>query len=132
MLDCKVSLDELKKDCDVVSLHVHLNNETRHMINADFFNGRVKYLINTSRGAIVDEDAVISALADGRLKGYATDVLEDEFGDIRNSRLVERSKDLNIIITPHMAGTTIEAHTIVYRKALDFLKQLTMCFKKRV
>ena len=115
----KMSLNELSKTCDVISVHVPLNDETRHMIDANFFHGKVKYLINTSRGAIINENDVILALEEGLLAGYATDVLEDELGNIQNSNLIKRTKDLNIIITPHVAGTTLEAHELAYKQAVE-------------
>jgi len=101
---------------DVVSLHVHLNEDTRHMIN-DYSLEDAKdgmYLVNTSRGEVVDEEAVIRALESGKLAGYATDVISDELGNIENSKLIEASGNLNIIITPHIGGMTHEAQKIAY------------------
>lgn len=126
----KVDLEEFLQVCDVISLHVHLNEETKHMINKKFIS-QCKwnpYLINTSRGDIVNEDDVIEALENGKLKGYATDVISDEFGNVKNSKLIEASQKLNIIITPHIGGMTIEAQEIAYNSAIDLLEK-HLCVK---
>ena len=122
-----VELDELLERSDVISLHVHVTDETREMINKNTISKMVKrpYLINTSRGEIVNEDDIIDALKSEDLQGYATDVIRDEFGDINNSKLVEESMDpnMNIIITPHIAGMTKEAQEIAYHWAIDKLEK---------
>ena len=120
----KVGLKELFDKSDIVSLHVHVTDETRHMIDENLLGNLETpvYLINTSRGEIVDEKAIIAALESGKLLGYATDVLEDEFGNIKNSDLTKR-QDLNIIITPHIAGMTKEARNIAYSAAVEKLKR---------
>tara|TARA_Y100000034_G_C6888993_1_gene408664 strand:- start:962 stop:1891 length:930 start_codon:yes stop_codon:yes gene_type:complete len=121
------SLQELFDKSDVVSLHVHVTDETRHMVNEKLLDGLETpvYLINTSRGEIVDEKAIIKALETGKLLGYATDVLEDEFGNIENSVLTKR-QDLNIIVTPHIAGMTKEARDIAYSATVEKLKKELM------
>ena len=81
------------------------------------------YIINTSRGEIVNEKDIIESLESGHLKGYATDVVDDEFGNIKNSKLIQRSKDLNIIVTPHIGGMTIEAQEIAYNGVIDKFKR---------
>jgi D-3-phosphoglycerate dehydrogenase len=112
---------------DVISLHVHVTDETREMINKNTISKMVKrpYLINTSRGEIVNEDDIIDALRSEDLQGYATDVIRDEFGDIKNSKLVEFSMNPNnnVVITPHIAGMTKEAQEIAYHWAIDKLEK---------
>jgi len=117
-----VSIETLFKTCDVISLHVHVTNETRHMINHNLIkNIKIPlYLINTSRGEIVNENDVISGIESGKILGYATDVVEDEFGNLDNSPLLKRN-DLNIIVTPHIAGMTKEARIIAYKSAMNKL-----------
>ena len=121
-----VELDELLERSDVISLHVHVTDETREMINKNTISKMVKrpYLINTSRGEIVNEDDIIDALRSEDLQGYATDVIRDEFGDIKNSKLVEFSMNPNnnVVITPHIAGMTKEAQEIAYHWAIDKLE----------
>ena len=122
-----VELDELLERSDVISLHVHVTDETREMINKNTISKMVKrpYLINTSRGEIVNEDDIIDALRSEDLQGYATDVIRDEFGDIKNSKLVEFSMNPNnnVVITPHIGGMTIEGQTKAYHWAVNKFKR---------
>ena len=79
------------------------------------------FLINTARGELVNEDSILTALEQRKLKGYATDVIRDEFGDYKNSKLVEKSIEPNskIVITPHIGGMTIEGQTKAYHYAIN-------------
>ena len=117
------SLEKLFGRSDVISLHVHVSNDTRHFINRRLLKKSTKspYLINTSRGEIVNESDVIEALENGQLTGYATDVVEDEFGDLSDSQIIKRSEDLNIIVTPHVGGMCKEAREIAYNAVIDKL-----------
>ena len=118
-------LDYVLENSDIISLHVHVTDETRHMINKKTL-GKMKknsYIVNTSRGEIVNEKDVIKSLEDGHLKGYATDVVDDEFGNIKNSELIKRTKDLNIIVTPHIGGMTKEAQEIAYNGVINKFKE---------
>ena len=122
------SLDCLLKNSDVVALHVHLNEETYHMINEETINimREGSYLVNTSRGDVVDEKAVINAIKRGKLKGYATDVISNELSDrLEESYLIQAMKeDVNIIISPHIAGMTKEAQEIAYCRVAKRLLRL--------
>jgi D-3-phosphoglycerate dehydrogenase len=75
-----VTLDELLKRSDFVSVNADLNPSSRHLINADVFSRMKKsvYLVNTARGPIVEETALIQALQDDKIAGAAMDVFEDE------------------------------------------------------
>ena len=118
-------LDYVLENSDIISLHVHVTDETRHMINKKTL-GKMKknsYIVNTSRGEIVNEKDVIKSLEDGHLKGYATDVVDDEFGNIKNSELIKRTEDLNIIVTPHIGGMTKEAQEIAYNGVINKFKE---------
>jgi len=117
------SLDYMFEWADVVSLHVHLNDETRNMINMRLLSIPKKpfYLINTSRGGVVNEKAVINALIFGKLTGYATDVLADENGNITDSPILSKINDLNIIVTPHIGGMTWEGQELAYKAAINKL-----------
>ncbi len=106
-----LALDELLGQADVVTLHVPLTPETRHLLNAARIE-RMRpgaILINTSRGGIVDEAALAAALRAGRLRGAALDVFEQEplpaGGPLADAP--------NLILTPHIAGLTQEANTRV-------------------
>jgi lactate dehydrogenase-like 2-hydroxyacid dehydrogenase len=115
-------LEDLFQICDAVSLHVHVSDETKYMIDYDLLSRNVKFLVNTSRGEIVNENDVIRALKEGELWGYGADVIEDEFGDIKGSPFfdLDNSK-LNCIFTPHIGGMTIQGQTKAYNWAVNKL-----------
>ena len=115
-------LEDLFQICDAVSLHVHVSDETKYMIDYDLLSRNVKFLVNTSRGEIVKESGVIRALKEGKLWGYGADVIEDEFGDISKSPFfnLENSK-LNCIFTPHIGGMTIQGQEKAYKWAINKL-----------
>jgi len=121
-----VSLDELLEKSDIVFLHTHVTDETRDMVDDEFIQ-KMKdgsFLINTARGELVREEIVINAIQNNKLAGYATDVIRDEFGDFKKSKLVEFSMNPtnNIIITPHVGGMTIEGQTKAYKWAIRKFK----------
>jgi phosphoglycerate dehydrogenase-like enzyme len=105
---------------DVVSLHVHLNDETYHMINANTL-GCLKesgaYLVNTSRGGVVNEEDIVKHLESNKLLGYATDVVSGELNGAVVSPILSALDRLNIIVTPHIAGMTKEGQEIAYTAA---------------
>lgn len=111
------SLQELVSKSDVITVHVPLNKETEKMINEDIISKfkRGSYFINTSRGNVVDNQALINALESGIIAGAAVDVLDDEFErgfekSVKKHPLVNYAcKHSNLIITPHIAGSTIDA-----------------------
>ena len=126
----KAELDALAAHSDVVSVHVHYSKETVALIGYDFIEktNRKPYIINTSRGGIVDELAVIDGLRRGKISGYATDVLAHEFGNVRNSPVIAAAREgLNILITPHIGGMTKEAQEIAYIGAADLLGGPDVC-----
>ena len=116
------TLEDLFQICDAVSLHVHVSDETKYMIDYNLLSRNVKFLVNTSRGEIVKESDVIRALKEGKLWGYGADVIEDEFGDISKSPFfnLENSK-LNCIFTPHIGGMTIQGQEKAYKWAINKL-----------
>lgn len=107
-------LDELLATSDVISIHAPLSRETHHIINADAL-AKMKagaYLINTSRGALVDEDALCDALDSGHLRGAGLDVYEHE--PEVNPRLLSMK---NVVILPHIGSATEEARNAMARIA---------------
>ena len=118
------SLKKLFKFSDVVSLHVHVTDETKYMINKDLFVSVKKdlYIINTSRGEIVNELDIVNALNTGKLTGYGTDVIENEFDDLTKSPIINAmNSGENIIVTPHVGGMTIEGQTKAYKYSINKL-----------
>jgi D-3-phosphoglycerate dehydrogenase / 2-oxoglutarate reductase len=118
------SLEDLFQECDVISLHVHVTDETKYMVNQKLLGLSKKglYLINTSRGEIVNEEDIVQSLNNKNLLGYGTDVIEDEFNDITNSPIIKAMNEgKNIIITPHVGGMTIEGQTKAYKWSINKL-----------
>ncbi len=118
------SIEELFKICDVVSLHVHVTPETTYMINKKILGLSKKnpYIINTSRGEIVNEVDIVNALDTGLISGYGTDVIENEFDDLTKSPIIKAmNNNQNIIVTPHVGGMTIEGQTKAYTWAVNKL-----------
>ncbi len=124
--DSKVLRKRLLNSSDVVFLHTHVTDETRGMVDDEFLSQMKQgsYLVNTARGELVDEGSIIKSIEQGHLKGYGTDVIKDEFGDIQNSKLVEFSinPNNNVVITPHIGGMTIEGQTKAYTWAVRKFK----------
>lgn len=103
-----VTLDELLARADVVSLHLPATEETYHMINAESI-GKMKdgaYIVNTARGALVDEAALYDALASGKLSGAGQDVYESE-PVTENNPLFTLS---NNVLAPHVSASTFETN----------------------
>jgi D-3-phosphoglycerate dehydrogenase/(S)-sulfolactate dehydrogenase len=101
------SIEELLEQSDVVTLHTRLTSETAHLIDARAL-ARMKrgaYLVNTARGEVVDQQALIAALTSGALGGAALDTYEDEplAADSELRRLA------NVVLSPHVAGQTSAA-----------------------
>tara|TARA_R110001632_G_scaffold20014_3_gene60168 strand:- start:136 stop:1086 length:951 start_codon:yes stop_codon:yes gene_type:complete len=118
------SLEQLFEFSDVVSLHVHVTDETKYIINKDLFGSIKKdcYIINTSRGEIVNENDIVEGLESGIITGYGTDVIENEFDNLNDSPIIKSmNKGENIIITPHVGGMTIEGQTKAYNWAVNKL-----------
>ena len=136
-----LSLDEVLANSDVITIHVPYMKETHHLINKDNINKIKKgaILINTSRGAVVETEAMVKALKDGILGGAGLDVLEEE--DIvkneldfltkpdvekRNLRTILQNHALidmpNVIITPHNAYNTNEALERILNTTLENIK----------
>lgn len=118
------ALPELLAAADIVSLHVPLTDETRHMIDAGVLAGMKSdaVLINAARGGIVDEAAVVEALKENRLGGCALDVFETE-------PLTREAADIfrdvpNLVLTPHIAGVTVESNERVSQVTMDNVRRV--------
>ena len=101
-----VNIDELLKTSDYILITIALNDETRGMINKELFNKMAKcpYLINSSRGGLINNNDLLEALKNNKIKGYASDVFDPEPIDLNNPILKE-----NVIILPHIGANTKEA-----------------------
>ncbi|MEK7081918.1 MAG: D-glycerate dehydrogenase [Patescibacteria group bacterium] len=112
------SADEVLKQADVISLHVPLLPDTKHLINTErlALMKKTAYLINTSRGPVIDEIALVDALKKGIIKGAALDVFENE------PILTEGLKNLpNVVLTPHIASATAETRNNMAKTAAENL-----------
>ncbi len=110
-----VSFEELLGQSDFISLHPQLNDETHHLMGTRQFAlmKRTAYLINTSRGPIIDEKALAQALTEGRIAGAGIDVYENE-PKIERALLTMN----NVVLTPHLGSAVMElrermAHVVV-------------------
>jgi D-3-phosphoglycerate dehydrogenase / 2-oxoglutarate reductase len=124
------SIDELLAVADVIVLCVHLNDETYRMVDTGLFE-KMKhgvYFINTSRGDVVDEAALIKYLRNGKIEAAGLDVISEELTGNKDEHPLIRyaRKHDNLIITPHMAGLTydseLKAQTAAFHAIKDFLK----------
>lgn len=126
------NLNKIFLNSDFVTLHIP------HNLNKCFFSKKnIKiqkpfFLINTSRGEVVDEKFIIHSLKNKNLLGYATDVLKDEFYanfSIKKNLIFKNLNKLNIIITPHIGGSTLDAWHLTQKKVIDkFIKYYSYAF----
>jgi phosphoglycerate dehydrogenase-like enzyme len=109
--------DELLRTSDIVSLHVPLSKATRHMMGAAQFKMMKPsaYLINTCRGPVVDEPALIEALRQGTIAGAGLDVFDQEPPPPNNPLFGLQ----NVVLTAHFAGPTVENQYTRFRNAFD-------------
>ncbi len=111
----EANLDHICRYADVISFHVPLADDTLHMANADFFNSlqQKPFIINTSRGSVVQTSALINALEQNIIAGAALDVLENEqlssFTIAQQEEMLYLTKQPNVILTPHIAGYSTQA-----------------------
>lgn len=120
-------LEELAAQCDIVSLHLPATAESIHMVGRDFL-GRMKpgsYLVNTARGAVIDDEALCGAIRSGHLAGAALDayVPEPVPADHPLVRLAEEFPD-RVVLCPHQGGLTQSSFENVYRMLFENLGRL--------
>lgn len=113
----RVSLDDLFRESDVVSIHLRLSERTRHIIKAEQLSlmKPTAYLINTARGPLVDEDALVAALHENHLAGAALDVYDVEpLPEKHPLRSCE-----NAVLSPHMGFVTRDAYHHFFSQAVE-------------
>lgn len=119
-----VSLDDLIKNADFITIHTPMTNETKHLINAEkiaMMKDGVR-IINAARGGIIDEKALYNAIKSGKVGAVALDVFENEPADLSNCLLLELD---NVVCTPHLGASTEEAQenvaTAIAEQIVDYL-----------
>ncbi|KKU94209.1 MAG: D-isomer specific 2-hydroxyacid dehydrogenase NAD-binding protein [Parcubacteria group bacterium GW2011_GWA1_48_11b] len=110
----KVLMEKLFRESDIVSVHVSLEPDTHNLVQEKHLKmmKSTAYLINTARGEIIDEKALLKALENKWIAGAALDVMRDEVGGkhLKNNPLVKYAKTHdNLLIVPHLGGATYEA-----------------------
>lgn len=129
----QVTLERLQQEADVVSFHVPLTDDTHHYLDDAFIEGMAKpfYLLNTSRGAVVNTETLVAGLESGKVLGAGLDVLEyenmqaDGLGEVPESvqYLMECP---HTVLTPHVAGWTVESKyklaAVLADKMIEVLK----------
>jgi D-3-phosphoglycerate dehydrogenase len=119
----EVSMEEIVRNCDVLSLHIPLTSETLGMVNEEylFHFKKTIFLINTSRGKAVKTAAVLKAIQEGRILGAGLDVLEiEKFPALAEQEGFEELRQSGkVLLTPHVAGWTFES----YRKISEVMAE---------
>lgn len=121
------NLEHIARYADVISFHLPLSSETLHLANETFFNSlqNKPFIINTSRGKVIDTPALLHALQSKRVGGAALDVLENEklsgYTDVEKQKLDSLTALPNVLITPHIAGYSNEAF---YKMSTVLLQKL--------
>lgn len=129
----EVEIEEVFNEADIISFHVPLTEETRYMFNDEWIQRMQKpfYIINTARGPVVKTSDLLVALENGNVRGAALDVLEFEgisFENLKSEDLPESYKKLmeseKVILSPHIAGWTIESNIKLSSVIVDKVKAL--------
>lgn len=127
----EVSMEEIVRFSDVLSLHIPLTRETRQLVDDEYLRHFKKpfFFINTARGEIVNTKAILNAVKNGKILGAALDVLEvEKFPALKEqSWFTELIEEQRILLTPHVAGWTFES----YRKISEVLAEKLRRFVRK-
>lgn len=125
----QVSLEDLKKEADILSIHLPETPETLHFVNEKMISQMQKdfYLVNTARGKNVNTKDLVNALTSGKIKGACLDVLEFEKPSFENLEIVNEDLNYllntdNVIVTPHIAGWTVQSKKMLAQVIVDKIK----------
>jgi D-3-phosphoglycerate dehydrogenase len=123
-----VSLEEIKKEADIISFHVPLTDETLFMLNEEFIDSCKKrpIIINTSRGKVVHTESLIKGLRTKQIKGACLDVIENEKTESYTEEEYKMYEKLhqfeNVVLSPHVAGWTVESFKKIAEVTLNRMK----------
>lgn len=126
----EADMQDLFQNADVVSFHIPLNKETEHLINAEYLSKFKKniFLLNLSRGKIMDTQAIIKGIESNKLRGCALDVLENEklkeYTFDERLQLSNLTQHKNVLITSHIGGWTHESYYKISYSLFQKIKQL--------
>lgn len=130
LLEC--DLEQIFEEADLVSFHIPLTEETRFYIDENFI-GRFKkniYFVNTARGEIVKFETLLKFLKNGKLRGAALDVLENEkfskYTEAQNAAFDELKQLPNVIFSPHVAGWTHESYVKINQTMVNKIKLINL------
>ena len=110
---------EFFKEIDFLSINVDLNDTTKEFINKRFLKKFKKklFIVNTSRGEVINEKDLKTLLEKREVLGYATDVIQDEH--TASESVLKNKKIINVTITPHIGGTALESQEKAYNRVLE-------------
>ena len=110
---------EFFEDTDILSINIDLQDSNIELINKEYISKFKKpiYIVNTSRGEVVNENDILDSLYSNKVLGYATDVIQHEHNSKVTPLKVEKHR--NLIITPHVGGTAIGAQERAYKRVIE-------------
>ena len=113
---------EFFKNVDFLSINIDLNEDNRRLIGRKFIKKFAKklFIVNTSRGEVVDEKEILELLDKKQILGYATDVIQDEHTE--GESVLKNSQLDNLTVTPHVGGTAIESQEKAYKRVIEKLE----------
>ena len=119
----RLEWNDFLKESDVISIHAPLNDNTRKLFSDEAFDKMkdTAFLVNMGRGPIVDEEALVRAVRDGKIAGAALDVIDGEPMK-KDSPLRKLSDDPRLLVTPHIAWATVEARNRLMQEVLLNIK----------
>ncbi len=123
----RVSLDEVLKNSDFISIHSALNSHTFHLMNQKRISKMKKtaYLLNLARGDLIDENAILNALKKNKIAGYATDLMSQE-PPPANHPFFQKAVRNKILMTPHIAWASLESQ----QRLIDEVAENILAFQR--